>query len=197
MAENIDEKTTTQQEVTAPVGTPTNEVKEEKPDIQTMMAEMMAENKRLKKSLDKASSEAAGYKKQFMETKSVQEQAAIEKAESEAKMKEELSTLRRESAVNKFAKNFMALGYSEELATQAAEAQYDGDTDTLFAVQKKYRTELTKGIQAQMMKDMPSPSIGNDDSISVTQDQFSKMGYMERIKLKNEHPTVYDHLSKK
>ena len=198
MADHIDgTNDSTQQQVTPPVDNPTPDVKDGKnTDIQTMMAEMMAENKRLKKSLDKAASEAAGYKKQFMETKTVQEQAAIEKAEAEAKMRDELSALRKESTVNKFAKNFMALGYTEELATQAAEAQYEGDADTLFEVQKKYRNELTNSVRAQMMKDMPAPSIGNDDSITVTKEQFQKMGYMERLKLKQEHPTVYAQLSK-
>lgn len=198
MADHIDgTNDSTQQQVTPPVDNPTPDVKDGKnTDIQTMMAEMMAENKRLKKSLDKAASEAAGYKKQFMETKTVQEQAAIEKAEAEAKMRDELSALRKESTVNKFAKNFMALGYTEELATQAAEAQYEGDADTLFEVQKKYRNELTNSVRAQMMKDMPAPSIGNDDSITVTKEQFQKMGYMERLKLKQEHPTVYAQLTK-
>ena len=198
MADHIDEKKDpTLQQPTTPADNPTTEVKDEKnTDIQTMMAEMMAENKRLKKSLDKATSEAAGYKKQFMETKTVQEQAAIEKAEAEAKMRDELSALRKESTVNKFAKNFMALGYTEELATQAAEAQYEGDADTLFEVQKKYRNELTNSVRAQMMKDMPAPSIGNDDSITVTKEQFQKMSYPEMLKLKREHPSVYAQLTK-
>lgn len=198
MADHIDEKKDpTLQQPTPQADNPATEVKDEKnTDIQTMMAEMMAENKRLKKSLDKATSEAAGYKKQFMETKTVQEQAAIEKAEAEAKMRDELNALRKESTVNKFAKNFMALGYTEELATQAAEAQYDGDADTLFEVQKKYRNELTNSVRAQMMKDMPAPSIGNDDSITVTKEQFQKMSYPEMLKLKREHPSVYAQLTK-
>ena len=198
MADHIDEKKDpTLQQPTTPADNPATEVKDEKnTDIQTMMAEMMAENKRLKKSLDKATSEAAGYKKQFMETKTDQEQAAIEKAEAEAKMRDELNALRKESTVNKFAKNFMALGYTEELATQAAEAQYDGDVDTLFEVQKKYRNELTNSVRAQMMKDMPAPSIGNDDSITVTKEQFQKMSYTEMLKLKREHPSVYAQLTK-
>lgn len=198
MADHIDENNgSTQQQGNAQVVNPTPEAKEGKnTDIQTMMAEMMAENKRLKKSLDKAASEAAGYKKQFMETKTVQEQAAIEKAEAEAKMRDELSALRKESTVNKLAKNFMALGYAEELATKAAEAQYEGDTDTLFEVQKKYRNELTNSVRAQMMKDMPAPSIGNDDSITVTKEQFRKMSYTEMLKLKREHPSVYAQLAK-
>lgn len=198
MADHIDgTNDSTQQQVTQPVDNPTPDVNDGKnTDIQTMMAEMMAENKRLKKSLDKAASEAAGYKKQFMETKTVQEQAAIEKAEAEAKMRDELNALRKESTVNKFAKNFMALGYTEELAAQAAEAQYDGDVDTLFEVQKKYRNELTNSVRAQMMKDMPAPSIGNDDSITVTKEQFQKMSYPEMLKLKREHPSVYAQLTK-
>ena len=87
-----------------------------------MYAELLAENKRMKKAFDKASSEAADYKKQLMATKSDAEKLSIEKAERDAALKEELEMLRKESKVNKYAKSFMACGYTEEMATKAAEA---------------------------------------------------------------------------
>lgn len=164
---------------------------------QEMLAELMAENKRLKKSLDKAASEAAGYKKQYMSTKSEQEQAAIQKAEADAAVREELETLRRESQINKFAKNFMSLGYSEQAATQAATAQYDGDMDTLFQIQRSQQAEYQKAVRAQLMKDMPSPSVGNDEGISVTREEFENMSYSERLNLKVKHPQVYEQLMKR
>ena len=164
---------------------------------QEMLAEVIAENRRLKKSLDKAASEAAGYKKQYMSTKSEQEQAAIQKAEADAAVREELETLRRESQINKYAKNFMSLGYSETAATQAATAQYDGDMDTLFQLQKAQQAEFQKQVRAQLMKDVPSPSVGSDEGISVTKEQFDKMTYTERLQLRVKHPNVYDQLTKR
>ena len=172
-------------------------ITEPKKSIEDMLSELMAENAKLKREKDKASSDAAKYKKEAMANKSESEQKAIEKAEADAKIQEELAELRKESAINKFEKNFVALGYSEDMAKQAAEAQYEGNNDILFQLQKKFLTEKEKSIKAQLMKQMPSPSIGNDDSISVTKEQFDAMGYKERVELLNNHPKVYEQLTKK
>lgn len=164
--------------------------------VEERLAELLAENKRLKRASDKASSEAADYKKQLMASKSDSERAAMEKAERDAALQEELQALRKESAVNRFAKSFMGLGYSEKNAMAAAEAQYSGDYDELNRLQADHQANMEKKIRAELMKSMPAPSIGNDDSITVTQAQFDNMGYAERVKLFNEHPTVYAKLAK-
>ena len=164
--------------------------------VEQMLAEVMAENKRLKKAVDKASSEAANYKKQFMSTKSEADKAAIEKAEKDASMKAELEELRKESKINRFKANFLGSGYSDDLAQKAAEAMYENDTDALFQLQKQYLSEHDKAVKAKLMKDMPAPAIGNDDSVSMTKEEFAKLGYMDRLKLKQEHPTVYHQLAK-
>ena len=161
-----------------------------------MYAELLAENKRVKKAFDKASSEAADYKKQLMATKTESEKLSMEKAERDAALKEELEALRRESKVNKYAKSFMSVGYSEEMATKAAEAQFDGDTDELFRIQKLYANETEKRIRAEIMKTMPTPATGNDDSIQLTQKQFDEMTYREQLDLFEKHPSVYERFTK-
>lgn len=176
--------------------TETEETTEQKESIEDRLATLMAENAKLKREKDKASSDAAKYKKEAMANKSESEQRAIEKAEADAKIQEELAELRKESAINKFEKNFVALGYSEDMAKQAAEAQFEGNNDILFQLQKKFLTEKEKSIKAQLMKTMPAPSIGNDDSISVTKEEFNAMGYKERLDLANKHPRVYEQLVK-
>lgn len=164
--------------------------------VEQMLAEVMAENKRLKKAVDKASSEAANYKKQFMSTKSEADKAAIEKAEKDASIKAELEELRKESKINRFKANFLGSGYSDDLAQKAAEAMYENDTDALFQLQKQYLSEHDKAVRAKLMKDMPAPAIGNDESVSMTKAEFEKLGYRDRLKLKQEHPTVYHQLAK-
>lgn len=171
-----------------------NQNDENNQSVEQMLAEVIAENKRLKKAVDKASSEAASYKKQFMSTKSDADKAAIEKAEADAKMKTELEELRRESSINKFKANFMATGYSDELAQKAAEAMYDNDTDTLFQLQKQYQAGYEKEVKAKLMKDFPAPSIGNDDDVSVTKDQLDKMTYLDALNFKKEYPDTYRRL---
>ena len=184
MDENI--KVTTEAENTE--GT---EPKVETKTAEEQMAELLAENKRLKKAVDKSSSDASSWKKKYMDTQSESEKLSMEKAERDAAIKEELEALRKESAINKFAKSFMSCGYSEEMATKAAEAQYSGDTDELFRIQKVYADNMEKKIRADIMKTMPAPATGNDDDIQLTQEQFDNMGVEELTKLYNEHPAVY------
>lgn len=169
-----------------------DEPKAETKTAEEMYAELLAENKRMKKAFDKASSEAADYKKQLMATKSDAEKLSMEKAERDAALKEELEALRKESKVNKFAKSFMACGYTEEMATKAAEAQYSGDTDELFRIQKAHNENMAKQIRADIMKTMPVPATGNDDDIHLTQEQFDKMSYLELKDLYEKHPAIYN-----
>lgn len=173
---------------------------EPKADTKTaeeMYAELLAENKRMKKAVDKATADASDWKKKFLATQSESEKLSMEKAERDAALKEELEMLRKESKVNKFAKSFMACGYTEEMATKAAEAQYSGDTDELFRLQKLHADNMAKQIRADIMKSMPVPATGNDDDVHITQEQFDNMSYREQLELFEKHPTVYEKLTKR
>jgi hypothetical protein len=161
-----------------------------------LYAELLADNKRLKGAIDKATADASSWKKKYMETQSESEKLSMEKAERDAALKEELEALRRESKVNKYAKSFMSVGYSEEMATKAAEAQFDGDTDELFRIQKLYANETEKRIRAEIMKTMPTPATGNDDAPHITQEQFDKMTIREQTEIYEKYPALYEKLAK-
>lgn len=115
--------------------------------------------------LDKASSEAADYKKKWKAASSEQERKAIEDAEQQAQMQEELKTLRRASKVSEYEKQHLALKYEEKEAREIAEALYDGDMDTVFRLQKKHEEALQKSIKADLMKQMPTPPSGNQTTV--------------------------------
>ena len=171
---------------------------EPKADTKTaeeIYAELLAENKRMKKAVDKATADASDWKKKFLATQSESEKLSMEKAERDAALKEELEMLRKESAINKFAKSFMGCGYSEDMAVKAAEAQYSGDTDELFRLQKLHSDNMEKQIRADIMKSMPVPATGNDDSVHITQEQFDKMSIAEQTDLFEKHPSVYKQLA--
>ena len=87
------------------------------------MQQLMLENAKLKKSFDRASSEAADFKKKYNATLSDAQKASQEKAEKEAERDELLKNLTRENSVNKLAKNFLTLGYAADMAEKAAAAQ--------------------------------------------------------------------------
>ena len=147
----MDEIKTNVAEDATTTATDTEPVKQTR-TAEEQIAELLAETKRLKKAVDKSSADASSWKKKYMETQSESEKLSMEKAERDAALKEELEALRRESKVNKYAKSFMSIGYSEEMATKAAEAQFDGDTDELFRIQKIYASETEKRIRADIMK---------------------------------------------
>ena len=194
MDENI--KTTVDEGAKTASNSATRATPKQTKTAEELYAELLADNKRLKGAIDKATADASSWKKKYMETQSESEKLSMEKAERDAALKEELEALRRESKVNKYAKSFMSVGYSEEMATKAAEAQFDGDTDELFRIQKIYASETEKRIRADIMKSMPVPSTSNDDSIQLTQEQFDEMTYREQLDLFEKHPSVYEKFTK-
>ena len=121
---------------------------------------LMLENAKLKKAQEKAASEAADYKKKYNATLTDAQKAAQEKAEKEAERQEQFDKLLKENTVNKLSKNFLKLGYPEDKAEEAANAQYDGDTETLFRIQSEVQESLIKQKEAEWLKSRPPVTTG-------------------------------------
>ena len=142
------------------------------PNLAEENASLKVQLAKMKKAMDKATSDTAKYKKQLREKQSAEEIALQEKAEKEAEREEAYQKLLKENTVTKYEKNFLALGYSEELATKAANAQYDGDTEELFKIQQDFQTSLLKQKEAEWAKSRPDPHAGNGEGDDV--DAFLK-----------------------
>lgn len=117
---------------------------------------------------DKTASEAADYKKKWRATQTEAEQAAQAEAERQAQIQEELASLRRKTTVAEYEKNFLRLGYDAESASQIAEAQHDGDMDTVFSIQAKFAENMQKTIKANILKDMPGAISGNQATVDYS-----------------------------
>lgn len=130
------------------------------PSLEEQLQQMRIENAKLKKAQEDAATDASNWKKKYNATLSDAEKLAQEKADKEAEKDAELNRLRRESAVSKFEKNFLTLGYSQELAKKAAEAQFDGDTDTLFTVQSQAQEAILKAKENEWYKNRPEVNTG-------------------------------------
>ena len=167
------------------ISTPENEQTEptEVPDtgsanksIEEQLAELLAENKRLRRANDKASSEAADYKRQLNARLTESERQEQERAEANEKLRSELEELRKERDLSRLMKNFTVLGYSEQMAQEAAEAQYEGDTERMFEVQRKYKSELENSIKAQFMRGTPAPQGGQlSGGVPLSEAQIKSM----------------------
>ena len=150
---------------------------EEKPttptNIEDQIQQLMIENAKLKRAKDKATSEAADFKKKYNATLSEQERASQEKAEAEARRDERLAELERENSIHKFTESYLDLGYDKESAIAAATAQVDNDVETLFKLQKKILDEKLLAKEQELIKDMPRAKTGV--YASMTKDQIMQI----------------------
>ena len=169
---------------------PETKEKKNEPNVQELMVELA----RVKRQLDKTSSEASEYKKKWKESLSEQEQASMEKAEAQAKKDEEFESLKRQVRVNELTENFMDLGYSKDIARKAANAQADGDTQTLLEIQKEFQEQQKKAWEQEFLKSRPEIATGNGTSQAISKEQFDKMTLVEKSKLKRENEAEYNRL---
>lgn len=71
-----------------------------------------------------------------------------------------------------------------------------GIDDTLAALKTQFPNQFAKDSQQLQIDPQPLPQ-GNGSGSGLTQDEFNKMGYQSRLKLKNEQPDVYAQMTGK
>lgn len=152
-----------------------------------------AEVDRLRAALSKSNSEAADYRKQLREKMTTEEAKAKEDADKMADLQSKYDTLLRESTVSKNKARLLALGYEDALATEVAEAMVEGDTDKVFAAQKKHLDSVEKKIREDVLKNTPKPTGGSGKS-TVTKDKLREMSVQERYDFSVQYPEEYKSL---
>lgn len=204
---NANPQGTAQQTVPTPEPTPSeptpNKPEPNKPTEskkEPTQQELLNELARLKRAVDKASSEAADYKKKWKETLSSQEQASMEKAEAEAAQQDKYNAMVRENQIYKYSERYRNMGYSAEDAKRIAEAKADGDTDAEMKIQSEFQAkhdkELKDAWEKQYFKDRPRVNSGvSGETPSITKDEFAKLlssgKYMEVMEFKEKYPQTY------
>ena len=152
------------------VAEPKNDTEKPTPQsYEDQIQKLLVENAKLNRATDKATSEAADFKKKYNATLSEQERASQEKAEEQARRDERLAELERENSIHKFTEQFLDLGYDKESAISAATAQVDGDVDTLFKLQKKIIDEKVLAKEQELIKDIPRAKTGVYASMTADQ----------------------------
>lgn len=143
-----------------------------------------------KELLEKANSEAAGYKKQLRERMSEDEAAKAKAAEELAAAMAELESMRAEKAVSEYTTQFMGIGYDEALAKSTAQAIQKGDMAAMFKNHAKFVVEREKALKAELLKDTPTPPAG-DPTKGIDKKAFSKMTLLEKQQFAKENPEQY------
>ena len=131
---------------------------------------------KLKNALSKANSDAAEWKRQFREKQTEAERAEAERKEHEAAVEDELRTLRRDKTVSGYIAQYLALGYTQELALKAAEATADNDAATIMSCQQEYLAEKTKELEAAALNKQPTITSGSPPTAQAAEaDAYNKM----------------------
>lgn len=143
---------------------------------------------------DKTASELAAKKKELTEKMTEDEQKKLKEQEERDELQSKYEKLLHESEVSKFKAKLLGMGYEEKLADDTAEAMASGDSEKVFANQKKHLEAVEKKVRAEALKDTPKPT-GDGESKSMTLDKLRKMSPQERydysVKNPEEYKTLY------
>jgi len=170
------------------------EIEEALADIE-LPSDSSGEVEKLRAALSKSNSEAADYKKQLRAKMTEAEAAKQKEIEEREKLQSDYDALLSKITVSENKAKLLALGYDEALASDTAEAMVKGETEKIFANQKKHLEAVEKKIRADVLKDTPKPAPGSGEGSEITQEQFDSMGYLERLKVFNETPELYNKLN--
>lgn len=160
--------------------------------LMLQLAQARAEAKKWKAANDKTSSEVATLKKENRELKTADQIAKDEEREAAEAQKAEIEELKLFKRKAEAKARYAIQGMPEDLASQAAEYEVQGDFDGLAAVQKTFQQNLIKANDAKWIKERPGIQSGNSEG--VTKEQFETMSFAERTKLLRNNPELYHRL---
>ena len=150
-----------------------------------------------KEQANKASSEAADWKKKHNALLSEEDRKANENAEALQNLQTELETLRKEKAVSGYTARCLEAGFTSEEASKAASSLADGDIDTFFVQLKSFTDGLKKSIKAELMQSNPVPgSVGGTDTI-MTKEKYDKLTNHDKLQFIQNHHDEYVAMKKR
>lgn len=163
--------------------------KDEMPDdeaevlIEQKFASLNSEVKKHKDLLSSRNSEIAEYKRKEQDKLTEDEKTKLHYQELEKTN----AQLTRSLALNEKVKDYIALGYSEELATKVANAELDGKSTAQY--HKEFITAREESIRAELLKSGTKPST-NGDQKPLTKEDLGKMTYSELLKAQETNPEL-------
>ena len=147
-----------------------------------------------KEIFDKTASETAEWKKKYNALSTEKGAAETESSTRISVLETELVEMKKVSKVAETKAQFLAVGYSEQLADETAKAFIDGDTATVFANQKKFNAEREKTLRAEILKTPPIPPAGQGKT-TMTKEEYRKLSLPEKQKLASENIELYKKLN--
>lgn len=153
----------------------------------------LADLGKYKDATDKATREAAEYKKQLKALQDQQKTGNSKADDTIAQLQEKVAELTRQNTIANYAAQFTALGYDSELANATAIATADGDVATVFENQRKFLDQHDKDLKADIFKATPKPGQGGTGkpAPTMTLEKFRKLPPAERAAFASQYPEEY------
>lgn len=127
-----------------------------------------------KATLDKATADAADWKRRYHSTLSEAEQAKIAAEEAQKATNDRLAELERKDKISTTKDKYLASGFTPELALSTAEAFVDGNMDLVLQNINKHATDVATAARDKALKETPAPpASGNPNP--------GKIDYSEKI----------------
>lgn len=150
---------------------------------------------KLKSLLDKANSEAAKYRKELRDTKTKEEQEALDRASEMEAMKQELAELKKEKTFNEYLAHLVNLGYSKDLAKACANAMLEGNSTKVFELQGEFLKQYANDLKKDALKNQIIPNqINNTPNTKPIDKPLHEFTYKELEELKNTNIADFNKL---
>lgn len=156
-------------------------------ELEKQLAEAEKRNAKLKSTMDVKLKELGDMTKRERERMTAEERERKEIEE----IKEQNALLLKEREVANAERRFIQSGCDADLASEGAKALIDADYDGLFSVFDKMLANKAALEKSELLKTMPKPQ-GGTSSITMTQEQFDKMNYKQRVELFEKDPETYN-----
>lgn len=122
-----------------------------------MPQDQTAEIAHLKDVISTKNSEAAEWRKKYESTLDEAEKAKLAAEEQAKKNAEELEALKKDKAISGYKASYLAMGYDEALAGDAANALFDGNNDKLIECQRKHVEAVEKKAREDALRGSGRP----------------------------------------
>lgn len=118
--------------------------------------------------LDRATAEAADWKRKYNSTLSDAEKAKVAAEESQKAMNDRLAELERKDKISTAKDQYIASGFTPELASATAEAFVDGNMDLVFQNINKHAINVATAAKDEALKETPAPpASGNPQGVTI------------------------------
>lgn len=147
-------------------------------DLMKELAEVKVDNRRIKKANDSLASENASLRKQVNAKMTEEELRAQQKAEEDDELRKKIADLEKKIALSDATERYMSMKMPKELAEKLAQAELDGDMNTVTTSINSFveaqKKEVAEKVTADLYAKMPIPKSGNGDGQIDYEKQYNE-----------------------